>query len=371
MELYSFSWLDFFPYLLVLFLLLSVSKSNKSNRLKSQYAFYIIFIFSAIRYGVGFDYYTYQSMVFGDVDDFLVESLEPLSLLLIRFASKTHFQILFVASSFVTFYPIYRICRKYSINPAYSLLILYLMPFIYFECISAIRNAMAYGLVFFSFKYLYEKKHLRYIVVMMCAIMFHKSAVIGFLLYPMVLLGQKNTRSIHIIIYIGSFFLSVVVGRYISQYAMYLSVLSKVESYVNHESSGGTLLTLLINCFNIFNFIYWNKLKNLNAANYLFLSIVSVGVCLWNIFLPLDFTLASRFSTFFILFDILIIPYYIYIWGNKKIVLARKLVTSFFISLFLGLMIHTALSIQNKPERTTCFPYQTIFYHHDYKNIHE
>jgi len=364
--MYEFSLLDLMPYIIMTVLLTVIMRSEGAPKKKASACFMLMFVFSAIRYGIGYDYYGYVQTVLHQVEDYKLARHEPFSRVLVEIGYQTHYQIYFVLCAFLTLFPLYKACVKLSINPAFSLLIYFLFPRYYLESFSIVRNAMSYSFVLYAFVFLYHKKMLWSVIMMVSAAMFHKSAIIGVLIYPLYYL--RADLKLNVIIYIASFVASNLMMGFIGDLTSLLPFLDVVEHYAEFARDEGGTMTYIINCLCVFHFFVWKKLSRLNPANEKYLVFFSIGGCIWNIFLPIDSTLALRLSSFFQIFIIFLVPQYKY-----TVSLAYKRTVAlcsygFFVLLFASYFYINVSSYLKKPDRMSNLPYQTIFYHKDYSN---
>lgn len=364
--MYEFSIIDIFPYLLVFILLSFFLVIDGGKEKKAFFCFLTMFVFSAIRYGIGYDYYAYMKMSLQLVEDYTIDRIEPLSKFLLIVASYTHYQVFFVLGAFLTLYPVYRACLKLSVNPAYSLFLYFLFPVFYLESFSIVRNAIAYSFVLYSFLLLCEKKRFFSLLFIITAALFHKSALIGLFIY--VLYFIKNYRILHIILYLSSFVISALLLRTISQYSDAIVLLADVEKYSEVGRSEGGSMKLIVNAINIVNFILWGFLSKLNNKNALYLGFFNVGVCLWNAFIGIDSTISLRLSSFFMIFIIFIAPQYKESIPQSYKLLVGRITFLFFVALFASYFAINVRAYLENPERMSNIPYQTIFYHTDYDN---
>ena len=367
MTTYYFSILDILPYFIVLLLLIFISCMNTSGSKKALLCFIVLFLFAAIRYGIGYDYYSYLSYILHDRDDYQYEKMEPFSLILVEIAYYTHYQSFFALGSLLTLYPVYLICKKYSVNPALSLIVFYLHPLFYLAYLSIVRNGIAISFVFLAFIYLQEKKILKSILFLLCACMFHKSAIIGVLIYPIYYFF--NYRYMHLIAYLFSFGLSLLMSRVITQYASAFELVSIAERYMDKGAEGGNLMSVIINSMGIINLLLWKKIESCGTDYGKYLALCNFGVCLWNICLPLNYTMANRFCLFFFTPIILIIPCYNLIFSLKKRAIIKRLTYLFFILLFCSHFYINVSSFLKSPDRIGSVPYQTVFFGKDYSNL--
>ena len=368
MHFYQFSILDIIPYFLVLVLLLIFDGNKDSSKKKELNCFLVLFVLAAIRYGVGYDYYGYLDLIINDAEDYKYERIEPLSNLLIDIGKYLHYQLFFAIGSFLTLYPVYKICKKYSKRPTLSLIIFYLFPIFYFNYLSIVRNAIAISFVFYAFTVLQEKKVLNSLFYIVIACLFHKAAAIGFLIYP--LCYVSGNKFVHFAIYVASFVLSIAAAKFISDYADMFSLISKGEHYMNdkHATDGGSM-TIIINVLAISNLLLWSKISKLGKKYSQYLSMCNIGACLWNIFLPIDSNMANRFCVTFMGPIILLVPAYELGVSIRYRILVRHLIYSFFLLLFISYFYINVDGFIKKGGRMSDIPYQTIFFHIDYYNL--
>lgn len=343
-------------------------KETKNN--KAFYAFIVLFIFAAIRYGVGYDYYSYLGLVNHDRADTAYERLEPLSNVLIYLGSITHYSVFFAIGSFLTLFPIYKICQKYSVNPVLSLLIYFLYPLFYLNFFSIVRNGIAISFVFYAFILLQERKWGKSMVFLICACLFHKSAALGVLIYPLYFI--KHIKMLHWSAYIVSFIVSIIVAKIISDYASYLSLIGAANRYIEEkEGNGGQTMTIIVNLFGLINFLLWDRISKVGKHYSHYLAMCNVGICMWNVFLPLNSTIASRFCLTFLSPIILVIPTYAIVFKKRYRFVVKRFVYMFFISLFCAYFYINVQGFYKSHERMSNIPYQTIFWHEDYTNLQD
>lgn len=370
MNTYVFSIFDILPYFFVFALLIIICNLKLPIKNKLFYCFFVTFLLAAIRYGVGYDYQNYADAVKDQqVGGSSFDRFEPLSQLMIIFARATHYQLFFVIGSFLTIYPIYRLCLKYSISPCTSFLVFYLHPMLYLNGLSVVRNAIAYSFVCYAFCILSEKKYFKSLLLIIVACLFHKAAFVGLLIYPIYFI--KNSRILYISIYILSFLVASVLSALISNYSESLLLLSDAERYMNRESEGGGLMTIVVNGFCIVNFILWPQISRHSKDAARYLSIYCVGTFLWNVFLVFNITLATRLYLFYGYVIILIVPYYYLSLSSKIRPLAVRIVLAFFFLLFSSSFYINVSSFLEHPGKMSLIPYQTIFFGEDYSNLQE
>lgn len=366
---YVFSLFGVLPYYILLAYVLMVYIGNLEKISQAKLCFWALFIFAAIRYGVAYDYMAYKSIILGDSREEELIRFEPFSRILAEIANLTHYQVFFVVGSLLTIYPLYKICIKYSLDPALSLIIYFLYPAFYLDGLGIVRNAIAFSIELYALITLMEGKMKKTVLLLICATLFHKSAALGILILPVLYLCKS--RKVYFLMYLLSFFISVLITTLIGAYADKIILLSNAQHYIDTASdrSGGGLMTFIVNGICILNFVFWNKLKETHAMERVFLCSYTVGACLWNIFLPVDIVLASRFCTFFTLSLILIIPAYMLIFEDKYQGITKRIIFSFFILLFTSHFYINVSSYLEHPDKMSTVPYQTVFWYTDYNNL--
>lgn len=363
--MYYFSAGDLFPYIFLYAVLLLFAATPVRREQKTTVIFLILFLFAAIRYGVGFDYVSYKGAILGEGGDSDIERWELFPRLIGSLARQTHFQVFFIILSFLTLFPIYRVVSKLSIDPVVSILIYALHPMLYIDCLSIVRNAVAYSFVFLSFYYLYIKKVPWAIVAWIVACLFHKSAVIGILVF--FLFKVKIGRKWNILLFAISFFLSIIIPPAVSFLAERISAFSFIKFYIDNQiSSAGGKLQYVNDLINLLNLLLWNRLISVNKDNRFYITSFNAGTCLWNIFVNLEGTLAIRFGSYFLFFILLIAPSYALLFNRKYVKLARQNVIAFFLVL-LSLSFVTNTRVE-RGTHISFLPYQTIFHYETYYN---
>lgn len=98
--------------------------------------------------------------------------------------------VFLLVTSFIINGLIIRAIDKLSRDDAVSLF-LYMALYMYFNAFNALRQYIAVGLVLNAYIELRESKPVRFILLLILAILFHNSAVVGFMLIPMYLFFRR------------------------------------------------------------------------------------------------------------------------------------------------------------------------------------
>ena len=273
------------PWLFFLLVVLAQNAGhggNMSRRLKSLFLFALVF--ALIRYGIGYDYFSYKYIIDGNGQDYDLNRLELLPRLLIIISSKTHYQVFFAVCSFLTIWPIYYVSKKLSIHPLYSFTVYLLFPMCYLDGLGVVRNAVAFSMVFLMFYYIHSKKIGMSVICLAVAIGFHVSAVAALVIYPLYYAFHK--KSLHLILYLTSFLLPLVIApildNYFSQYSLLMKITNNIDKGIT--KTGGTFYYIM-NAMAILNLFYWDKLVRYKDDNKRYLALINIGVVIWNAFL--------------------------------------------------------------------------------------
>lgn len=360
---YYFSIIDIFPYFLLFFVIYCIinSKNNK-NRLRT--IFFVVMAFLGVRYGVGYDYFEYKESILTPG----LKTMEPLAEVLCEFSRCLHYQFFFIISSLLTLYPVYKVSQKYSADPIMSFMVYMLVPMLFLDGMSTVRNAVAYPMVLWSFMILLRQKHKYWALIpILIAIGFHGSAVVALAILPLAFISFS--RKYAMLAWLVSFMFAQ--GQFANVLLNYLDLpfIGKASWYLlnSEENNAGRSLWFVVNVINVVNFYYWNKLGALNKDNTKFLSVYTFGCILYNLTISVEPTMALRLSNYCSIFLMLLAPYYVYVlpWREKK---SRKYVYLFFICYFCSLFF-TVILTTPAGTKMSYFPYQTIFYHTDYINL--
>ncbi len=319
---------------------------------------WIMLFFSIIRYGVGYDYYSYLNNILYEQEDFVYARLEPLSYFLVYVAKLTASpELYFAIYSILTIYPVYYVCKKWSVNPTYSLCVYLLFPSFYISSLDIIRNALAFSIVFLAMYFLYIKKIKVFLFCIFIATMSHSSAPIALILLAVNFLPKSKYFYMLIIV------VSILLGETINKLS-FISSFPVFNSYVEYAKEVGSMKYLMV-IFAILNYITWDKVKKNEQGAYL-LKIMSIGLSFFFLFM-IDDTLSFRLSNYFLFSMIPLIPLQLQAL-KMSYIKAKNISISFFITIIIFqnyLVINDHLKTN---ERMSNYPYQTIFYKVDYIN---
>lgn len=293
------------------------AKRSKLCEKKIKFLYFIfsfsLLVLAAFRDGVGLDYYSYQ----GNYNDIKLHGLlsdeqatmEPFFILLNYISPSFRFLIIVSAGmcvlTKVVFYKDFR----------YRLLCLFLYfcsVFLYYD-MGILRQGIAIGLVWLSFRYIERKKPLNFLLLVFVATMFH---VTSLAVLPIYLLGDKRlkTKLYICVLIIGCVGYVIMLNINSIAKAINIPYISyKIIAYTeNIENSGNLFFPLLKRVLFLIVFTYVMRIKvfgmkNGERSSWLYYNAFYLGIVELIAFLPLNIMAtrgtASLYFTFIPLFS--------------------------------------------------------------------
>jgi hypothetical protein len=343
-----------------------------------------LFIFSVvfgIRYDVGVDHLNYlEGYLWGDYvskNDLLFNLLSD-----IGWKLNIHFSIYFGFIAFIQiFFFFYAFKNEKYLYP-------YLVFFLFsngewFFWMNGIRQALAMCIWIFSIKYIEEKKNIKYLICWIVALLFHKSAIILLLIYPVLRNGKDYFKSItfQLILIAASFVFQVifidVIFRFEPFVEYYMNLLGG-EMYRSYdlegllgsyrESSGTGLVYVFRLSFNIIIVLFSNKIKqfyNSKRFNIIYFIFI-IGLLTFYMF-PIGYISITRPFRYFYIFQSIMYAhflYYLYRVKLKKSTLGSTYTLMYYSLIVIFLVVFYTSIILSSEEAS--YWYQTFF---EQKNI--
>lgn len=289
---------------------ISISKNQKAKEVNSIILSVLLpTIVFAIRYKVGADYMAYVEMynALKKIDllqwvkslDFFNNS--PTGMYIIsKIAYKMHsINVFFGITSFIISYlAVISLKKQWSNMPIGYAYFIYLI-FTFSTGLNIIKQTIAISIVFYSLKYVYEKKKLYFILLVFIAFLFHSTA---FVVLPIYILWDKEGK--------------VALGKKIVIVAACFIGFSLMDNILNAmgdhwaeytETTGTKNLSFFISlAWLIIFYIFRNKLVKLDKRNDLLIMIYTIGVIFsvmgfWSIF-------GKRVANYFTVVQCLLMP---------------------------------------------------------------
>lgn len=158
-----------------------------------------------------------------------------------------HYIILFIFVSFITLGGYYQAIKKYSPYFWISVILILVGPFE--QSLFVLRQHMAMGIVFFSYPYIINKQIKSYLLIVLMAIIIHKTAIVFFPVY-FIYNTRINIKWICAGLIIGTYLVVGVVMSLLSDVLMALGV-SDYNDYLVSDAEtnwkmGGLMLALFL-----------------------------------------------------------------------------------------------------------------------------
>ena len=219
--------------------------------------FLILFLFSALRYDISFDYsYTYVPSYYRIIAGHQTY-FEPAFVLLnkIVYAFFNNVDYLFIISSFITLYLVYSSVKNFSSNFFISTIMLFATRF-YLYSFGQIRQYIAIAIFIYAIKYIIKKDIKKYFMLILIACLFHKTAIIYF---PIYFVNKfKLSRKLYILV--------IVLSPIFSPILNFLYKIIGTRYYQNYITSNygvgnwSIVLTATALLFTLAAIIFYNKL---------------------------------------------------------------------------------------------------------------
>ena len=366
--------------ILYIFVFNSLVTKAKDNRILLFNSFLFLFIFLSFRFGQGTDYFNYKILYVSFpvvYDGFFLDSylrgVEPFFYLLNIFAKKNNlgFQFVIVFSALISCFFLILTLNRYSRWKTLSILILFTNYFFYYQ--NALRQAIAMSIALYAIlDYLYNKKTIKYYLLIFLAMMFHSASIICFFVPILLKLKMNfvfNYFVFTIFVIIGVSFslfipnlLSLVFSVFEMKYSYYLKNLDLEINILP------LMIRLLFSYFAIY--IYIKNNFNKNSFDHKILYIYLFGTIIYSCFSTI--AILSRFTDFYTFLEIIVYPNLLF---SQK----RKSRTLFFITILIPFCFLFFKDIKEAirqdsyySNRIIDYPYITIFNKNritDYKEI--
>lgn len=339
------SFFQSLPYLFLLGFCLFLVKIPDQQK-ASYYFFLVLFLFSALRFDVGWDYMHYRISI--ENDDYKdVTRFEWLEQQLAFLSQILNFpQLFFIVNSFFTFLFLYLGIKNLSTKYSISYLVYLGLPIFFFSGLSLVRFTLTLSIVFWAYGFLLEKKILKFILVIILSFFIHKSSLIALLLIP--LFYFPLNRIVNFSIFIVSLFISstkVISSLLNNSYLMAFEIADDFKNYAEggEDFGGFHKLPILLSLINALNLIFYNKLTNNGSVeenikkSKIYITLYNFGCCIMLFFAD-NATLSNRLSIYFQIAILLIIPLYLQTQNGKfnqmsKIVISITLILLFIVQL--------------------------------------
>lgn len=293
------------------------SLNEKQRRLLLMSSVWLILI-EGLRWEIGTDWSHYYNFFINGDNEHMDYGYELFNKI-IHIISDSYTTFL-LAFAFATYIVIYRLVKRYSINPLMSLCIYYCTMLCLLGCN---RQIAAMLVVILSVKYIIERKLYSFILCIAVAVLFHKTALVFLPAY--FLANVKYDKKLAISISVGCFIIGITHLVNKIPFIEYIALLDKMSNsssgydiYVDAEVTGVSIVGSLKRLVFILFAIYAKeKVKDRNYS--IFVLFYTIGSCLYLAFNGSLLQLfASRGTLYYNIFECLVIPTAIYYFPLTK-----------------------------------------------------
>jgi hypothetical protein len=345
-------------YLIFILLIFFLSKLDKIKIMRGvklygfTVAFILIFIFTSLRFDVGYDYSMYYELIEGDIKYYTdqINRIEYIPRQLIIFSRFIGFyQFFFIVSSFVIYYFFYSAIKENSEDKWISTLIFVCFPVFFFMSLSVIRQFIAIAIIFYSFKFIKRREFWKYLAVIICCFFIHNSSILALPIY--FIYGNFINKKIIVFIYLLGFFSSKTLAFLIElsseRYSIYLNEI---------KGDGGSLILIFFQVLGLFllPLVYNFRDKEDKDFNFYLLTYY-IGLFIWASLSKFGHA-GIRGGLYYMTFTILLIPHL-----KNKIKEYKIVRNSIAIICFLFFFINLYIGSKHKVKDAN-LPYQTYFF---------
>ena len=251
--------------------------------------------------------------------------------------------------AFIFSFAAYKFIKDNSNNYLMSVLLFINLLFFY-QSMTMLRQFLAFSIIIlFGFKYVKEKKLLRYILTIVFASLFHSSAVLAVFIFP--LYHMKYSRKTVLLITIGSIVMALFLTRI---YPLIASFLDKGTYYMERIGDikiGNLIAMVMFLLMYVFSLIVIKKEKRQDYSFYLYALLFSAAIY----FVSINMSVLNRATQYYAIFSIIALPNIVE--ANMKE--SKLIVESIIIGLFI---LYSSVIMYSKPEWNSAYNYKTCLF---------
>lgn len=272
-----------------------------------------LLLVTSCRYGLGTDYFSYQyhyNLIPHDFASVLeADSHMDIGFRILMFIFKSYnlkFYIFTASIGFLTLILYLVTINKNSKKPIVSLFLLYSLYWLVYVN-SALRQGLTMALFIFAFyQFVNTKNTVRYILIILLASLFHKTALIGLVVLVIHKFYRRlfNNKQFNILLGFIALFLFLIKGDIII-----FNLLNAIGITISYQSSQANILAIMLRGINIslIYFLYRNiqckdKTESLKFQIYLYFTSVLIFIATANT------PIISRAIDFLMVIEIILVP---------------------------------------------------------------
>lgn len=316
---------------------------------------------SAIRYDVGTDYFAYINW-FNNINSLPIDMViqkfgnEPLYLILNKVAFilfKEPWGIFFLSSLLIHIFIIYGIdFFKEHLSMPMALFIYYMLHFNF--GLNGIRQMIAISIVFYSLKFIYQRRPFKYGFFIVIATMFHNTALISILFYIIISYKYRggSDNFIRKFFYSSVIVLSPIIVLLGLKILIKVPIFSQYEVYINSDFALGTgfLIDIIPIIIPVFIFRKQIEKKHRLLSYFIDLSLLNIPFRVSAYFIQWGSRLALYTNIFYYILPAILINSV-----NRKS--NRRLIKLYYILYFILYYFINFVTVYNRHE---VYPYKIL-----------
>lgn len=172
-----------------------------------------------------------------------ITGVEPFFLLLNNIIGRytDNFQMAVATYSVLTLIGPFYLIKRYSNNPYYSMFLYIVMGF-QASSFSGIRTAIALSILCFSLSAIFERKPVKFLMIVFLASMFHRTAIVFVVVY---FLYSREMTKMNILIHMSGTFLLYLLGEYVFKLITKIGLFRKYTQFIVRTGSITYALVIL------------------------------------------------------------------------------------------------------------------------------
>lgn len=304
---------------------LSTNSKVLNKSLGFNLAVISIIIISSLRYNIGWDWNAYLEIVYPKYYMANLNAYEPLNRVYFYLAAVTRMPIVMYSLFAISIYGVIGKAIKDNSICLYESLIIYYSLF-YIDSLSILRQMTAVSVVLYGYRYIKEKKILKYLLCCYIASLYHSTAIISIFLY---FIYYQKVTTVMFMSVICIIFFTVLLPKVLSALGLYKFTKYLVGGKLANSSGNYTrvVYTLL--------YLYCLLLRpKINREYNGFLNICTLGIIFPWI---LGGHTGTRLSYYFLIYYVFLLPK-----CNKRFDIKYRVVFLIFFYIYFLLLIFVA-----------------------------
>lgn len=322
------------------------------NNLLQWVVFVLMVCVLGLREYVGVDFAYYVNWYVNGTRDDKMEFGYVFIMNIFRFLNL-NYHFLFFFFSFFTCLFLFLGIKKYTVNQNFAFIIFLLLPVLYLVSFSSIRQSFSVSMCFYAFYYLIHKKYVIYVLLMLAGIAIHNTAIIPFLVFPLVL---KFADRVNLPIIVVLLFVSFLISKlHFIQNFYFLFENTRYSYYFSPARVPVNMYKLIVlNLVALFGLFHFEKMIDAYPNQKYIMLLYFFSVLFINLFSTLDEM--TRIAYYFRIFEIIVISDLIFLYAKRKKTLLLMAFYLYYFSAYLY-TLNGDLKIENSSK---LIPYKTF-----------